>query len=164
MNFLPVSIDIERESILIIGGGKVAIHKIESLEKFTHNIKVIAIDVVDEIRERGFIDIVEKAYEPSDLNGHLLVYAATNNHELNSRIRKDALNYRCLVNVVDKPDNCDFISPAIYKNKQMTVAVSSNGENVYASINWRNRIRKYAENGEMPKIKPKEEARWDDFY
>ncbi len=160
MNFLPVSIDIERESILIIGGGHVAIHKIESLEKFTQNIKVIALQVVDEIRERGFIDIIEKAYEPRDLKGHLLVYAATNNHELNSQIRADALNHRCLVNVVDKPSNCDFISPAIYKKEPMTVAVSSNGENVYAAINWRNKIRELGENGELPEVKTKEASRF----
>lgn len=164
MNFLPVSIDIERESILIIGGGKVAIHKIESLEKFTQNIKVVALEVVDEIRERGFIEIVEKAYESSDLEGHLLVYAATDNHELNSQIRSDALNYRCLVNVVDKPVNCDFISPAIYKKDHMTVAVSSNGENVYAAINWRNKIRELGDNGELPEVKTKEESRCPEFY
>ncbi len=164
MNFLPISIDIERESILIIGGGKVAIHKIESLEKFTRNIKIIALEVVDEIRERGFIEIVEKAYEPDDLKGHLLVYAATNDHELNSQIRADSLNYRCIVNVVDMPANCDFISPAIYKKDNMTVAVSSNGENVYAAINWRNRVREFAEDGLFPEVKSKEESRCDDFY
>lgn len=164
MNFLPIAIDIERESILIIGGGKVAIHKIESLEKFTKNIKIVALDVVDEIRDRGFVEIVEKAYEPDDLKGHLLVYAATNDHELNSQIRADSLNYRCIVNVVDMPSNCDFISPAIYKKDNMTVAVSSNGENVYAAINWRNRVREFAEDGLLPEVKSKEESRCDDFY
>ncbi|MCU4175617.1 precorrin-2 dehydrogenase/sirohydrochlorin ferrochelatase family protein [Carboxylicivirga sp. N1Y90] len=164
MNFLPISIDIARESILIIGGGKVAIHKIESLEKFTHNIKIIASDVLPEIRERKFIEIVEKAYEPEDLKGHLLVYAATNNHELNSQIREDALNYRCLVNVVDKPDNCDFISPAIYRQKNMTVAVSSNGENVYAAIEWRDKVKEIAEQGQFPEVKSKKKSRCGDFY
>jgi len=164
MNFLPISIDIARESILIIGGGKVAIHKIESLEKFTHNIKIIALDVLPEIRERKFIDIVEKAYQPDDLKGHLLVYAATNNHELNSQVREDALNYRCLVNVVDKPDNCDFISPAIYRQKNMTVAVSSNGENVYNAIEWRDKIKEIAEAGQFPEIRSKKKSRCGDFY
>jgi len=161
MNFLPLSIDIEHETILIIGGGKVAIHKIESLERFTHRIKVVALEVVPEIRQRKFIQVIEKAYEPSDLEGHLLVYAATNNQELNSRIRTDARQYRCLVNVVDKPSNCDFISPAIYKQDQMTVAVSSNGENVFAAIHWRNQIRDLAEAGRIRTIKSKEEYRKD---
>lgn len=164
MNFLPISIDIERESILIIGGGKVALHKIESLEKFTQNIKIVALEVSDEIRERGFVQIFEKSYEPEDLKGHLLVYAATNNHVLNSQIRADSLNYRCIVNVVDRPANCDFISPAIYKQNNMTVAVSSNGENVYAAINWRNRVRELVEDGLFPRVKAKDVQRCDDFY
>ena len=159
MNFLPISVNIEDETILIIGGGKVAIHKIESLERFTHNIKVIAPEVVPEIRQRSFIEIVDKLYEPTDLSGHLLVYAATDDQALNSRIRQDGRRFRCLVNVVDKPSNCDFVSPAIYKKDHMTVAVSSNGENVYGSIQWRNAIRDLVEAGEIDPIVTKEEGR-----
>jgi siroheme synthase-like protein len=159
MHFLPVSIDIENEQILIIGGGKVARHKVEGLERFTHNIKVLAPEVCSEIRAKEYIEIVEKAYEPSDLQGHLLVYAATNNHELNSQIRCDGRQYRCLVNVVDKPSNCDFISPAIFKHDNMTVAVSSNGENVYGAIQWRNEIGKLVEAGAIQPVKPKDTYR-----
>lgn len=159
MYFLPVSIDIENEQILIIGGGKVAIHKVEGLERFTHNIKVIAPQICDEIRQRDFVEIVEKPYEPSDLKGHLLVYAATDDHALNSQIRCDARGFRCLVNVVDKPSNCDFISPAIFKHDNMTVAVSSNGENVYGAIQWRNEIKKLVEDGTINQIRPKDAYR-----
>jgi precorrin-2 dehydrogenase / sirohydrochlorin ferrochelatase len=155
MYFLPVGIDIEDQQILIIGGGKVGLHKVEGLERFTRNIKVLAPVVIDEIRRREWIDIVEKHYEPADLQGHLLVYAATSDHGLNTRIRDDARNYRCLVNVVDMPANCDFISPAIFKHDSMSVAVSSNGENVYASIQWRNEIQKLVENGTITPVHPK---------
>ena len=155
-NFLPVSIDISSEQILIIGGGKVAIHKVESLEKFTDNIKIIAPEIHPDILKRSFIEVIVKEYEPDDLKGHLLVYAATNDHELNSKIRQDARNYRCLVNVVDMPANCDFISPAIYKKDKMSVAVSSNGENVYASIHWRNEIKRLVEDGSIQQVKQKE--------
>ena len=159
MNFLPITIDIEHETILIIGGGKVAIHKIESLERFTNKIKVIALDVVPEIRERSFIEIVEKTYESKDLDGHLLVYAATDDSKLNSQIRAHARQYRCLVNVVDKPSICDFISPAIHKQDLMTVAVSSNGENVFAAIDWRNQIRDLAQAGHIQSTKSKDKYR-----
>ena len=155
MYFLPISIDIENEQILIIGGGKVGLHKVEGLERFTQNIKIISREVSDEIRTRKWLTIVEKEYEPSDLEGHLIVYAATNNQELNSQIRKDSRQYRCLVNVVDKPSNCDFISPAIFKHNNMSVAVSSNGENVYASIQWRNAIQNLVERGVIDPIRPK---------
>jgi len=155
MYFLPIGIDIEHEQILIIGGGKVGLHKVEGLESFTRNIKIIGREIRHEIRQREWLEIVEKEYEPSDLKGHLLVYAATNDSELNSRIRCDARQYRCIVNVVDKPANCDFISPAIFKQGNMSVAVSSNGENVYASIQWRNEIKKLIENGTINPIQPK---------
>lgn len=155
MYFLPISIDIENEQILIIGGGKVGLHKVEGLERFTQNIKIISREVSDEIRTREWLTIVEKEYEPSDLEGHLIVYAATNDQVLNSQIRKDSRQYRCLVNVVDKPSNCDFISPAIFKHNNMSVAVSSNGENVYASIQWRNAIQNLVETGVIEPIRPK---------
>lgn len=155
MYFLPISIDIENEQILIIGGGKVGLHKVEGLERFTQNIKIISREVSDEIRTREWLTIVEKEYEPSDLEGHLIVYAATNDQVLNSQIRKDSREYRCLVNVVDKPSNCDFISPAIFKHNNMSVAVSSNGENVYASIQWRNAIQNLVETGVIEPIRPK---------
>ncbi|MCG8582334.1 MAG: bifunctional precorrin-2 dehydrogenase/sirohydrochlorin ferrochelatase [Bacteroidales bacterium] len=162
MNFLPININIENETILIIGGGKVAIHKIESLERFTKRIKIIAKEVVPEIRERSFIEIVEKNYESDDLNGHLLVYAATNNRRLNTQIRNDGYHKRCIVNVVDKPENCDFVSPAIFKQDKMTVAVGSNGENVFAAIHWRNQIRELAEKGIIRTTKSKDGYR-DEF-
>lgn len=159
MYFLPVSIDIEHEQILIIGGGKVALHKVEGLERFTHNIKVIAPLVSNEIRQRSFIEVVQKHYEPNDLKGHLIVYAATDDHELNTQIRCDGRGFRCLVNVVDKPANCDFISPAIFKHGNMTVAVSSNGENVYGAIQWRNEIKNLVEDGTINQIRSKDSYR-----
>lgn len=155
MIFFPIAIDIEHETILIVGGGKVALHKIESLEKFTHKIKIVATRVLPEIVARGFVEIVLKEYEPDDLKGHLLVYAATNQSELNSQIRCDGYGYRCLVNVVDKPSNCDFISPAIFRKDQMTVAVNSNGENVYGAIHWRNEIKRLIEDGTIEPVRPK---------
>ncbi len=156
MNFLPVSINIENETILIIGGGRVAAHKLIAIEKFTKKIKIIAPEIADEIKEKQYIEVVQKEYEPNDLEGHLLVYAATNNHELNSCIRNDARKYRCIVNVVDKPANCDFVSPAIYKNNNMSVAVSSNGENVFAAIEWKNAFERLVNEGVIPPVKPKE--------
>jgi len=147
MNFLPITINIRNEQILIIGGGKVALHKVELLERFTRSFKIIAPEIIPALRNRN-IEVVQRKYRQGDLDGHLLVYAATDNPELNHRIREDGKKSRSLVNVVDSPAHCDFVSPAIYKKEHMTIAVSSNGEDVYASIDLRNKIRTYLENGE----------------
>lgn len=76
----------------------------------------------------------------------MLIYACTNIRELNQQIKNDAHQLGRLINVVDKPDECDFVSPAIYRNKNISVAVSSNGQNVYKSIQVRNAIRDFLDN------------------
>lgn len=147
MNFLPIAINVEDEQILIIGGGKVAWHKVELLSRYTSNIKVIAPEIDERIAAFEGVEIVRRGYEKSDLNGHLIVYAATNNHELNLQIKLDGRSFRTIVNVVDRPKSCDFISPAIYKVDHMSVAVTSNGIDVYGSVRLRDKIKSLLENG-----------------
>lgn len=146
MKFLPISINIENKKILIIGGGKVAYHKLKILQRFTSNITVLGREISEQIINSG-CDYIQKEYEEKDLEDFLLIYAATNNSELNIQIRKDGIKTGKLVNVVDNPAFCDFVSPAIYKKENMTVAVSSNGEDVYKSIAWRDKIRDIFEFG-----------------
>jgi len=146
MNFLPISINIEQKKILMIGGGKVAFHKIQLLQRFTNNITIVAKDVFDDVKKLG-VKYIEKAYDETDLDGFLLIYAATNDRELNKQIREDAHKKGILVNVVDDPALCDFVSPAIYRNGNMTVAVGSNGEDVYKAIAWRDKIKDLFEDG-----------------
>jgi siroheme synthase-like protein len=143
--FMPIAIDIRDKRILLIGGGRVALHKISSLQLYNADIKVLAIDVIHEIKTAG-IPYVEKKYEKSDLKGAFLVYACTNIKPLNEMIYKDCKDLDILVNVVDNPPLCDFVSPAIYKKEYMSVAVTSNARSVYKSIEIRNRIRDFLEN------------------
>jgi precorrin-2 dehydrogenase/sirohydrochlorin ferrochelatase len=92
------------------------------------------------------LSTIQKPYEKTDLNGFFIVYAATNIFELNKHVYDDAHNLGILVNVVDNVPYCDFVSPAIYKKDNMTVAVGSNAEDVKASIRLRDKIKNYLEN------------------
>jgi len=143
--FMPIAIDVANKKILLVGGGKVALHKIESLKNYAANIVVVAKEVDEKIKQAGYT-CIEKEYEISDLQDSVLIYACTNIRELNQQIKNDAHKLGKLVNVVDKPDECDFVSPAIYRNKNISVAVSSNGQNVYKSIEIRNAIRNFLDN------------------
>jgi precorrin-2 dehydrogenase / sirohydrochlorin ferrochelatase len=145
MMFLPISLNITNKEILIIGGGKVAYHKIKLILPYTSNLRIIAKEVCDEIKALNLF-YTEKAYEKSDLKDSFLVYACTNIIELNQQVHKDAQELKILVNVVDNPPLCDFVSPAIFKKEHMTVAVGSNAQDVYASIKWRDKIKDYLEN------------------
>ena len=144
MIFLPISLNITDKKILLIGGGRIAGHKIGFLEQFTRNISLVAIDVIDSIKAKGYA-YQEKPYEKSDLEGAFLVYACTNITELNLRVKADAESLGILTNVVDNPKHCDFVSPAIYKHNHITVAVGSNAQDVYRSIAVRNKIKQWLE-------------------
>jgi precorrin-2 dehydrogenase/sirohydrochlorin ferrochelatase len=138
--FLPLNIRVDDKKILFVGGGKIALHKIQTIEQYTRNITIVAPEIIDELRGRGFAEIV-KSYEPSDLDGFFLVYASTNDNAVNRRVKDDAAARGIMVNVVDNRELSDFISPAIIKKGEMTIAVSSNGSNVKKSVEWRNRLR-----------------------
>lgn len=143
MTFLPVTLNITGKDILVIGGGNVAYQKIKLLLPFTNRITVIAKEICDEIKQLEISNIYQKAFEPTDLNGFYIVYAATNFFELNKKVYLAAHARNILVNVVDNVPYCDFVSPAIYKNNHMTVAVGSNAEDVKASIALRNEIQQF---------------------
>ncbi len=144
MTFLPISINITDKKILLIGGGRIASHKIGFLEQFTKNISIVALEVIDSIKAKGYLH-KEKLYEKSDLEGAFLVYACTNNVELNQRVKADAESLGILTNVVDNPKLCDFVSPAIFKHNHITVSVGSNAQDVYRSIAVRNKIKELLE-------------------
>ena len=144
MKFLPISINVTGKRILIIGGGRIALHKIGFLKQFADIISIVAIEVIDQIK-KNCIPFTEKAYDKSDLEGAFLVYACTNIKELNQQVKNDAAELGILCNVVDNPPLCDFVSPAIYKNGIYTVACGSNAQDVYKSIEIRNKIKEFLE-------------------
>ncbi|MBV5303621.1 MAG: bifunctional precorrin-2 dehydrogenase/sirohydrochlorin ferrochelatase [Chlorobium sp.] len=147
-SFLPLNIRIDNKKILFVGGGKIALHKIKTVLQYTRNISIISPEIQDELHQMGFEEIC-KEYETSDLEGFFLVYACTNNIEVNRRIKNDAAAYGIMVNVVDNRELSDFISPAVIKMDEMTIAVSSNGENVKKTVEWRNKLKSIIERGDF---------------
>ena len=142
--FLPINVRIDDKKILFVGGGKIAMHKIKTVEQYSRNITLVAPEIHEDLKGSGFEEIYKK-YEKSDLAGFFLVYACTNNLELNRVIKQDAAECGILVNVVDNRELSDFISPAVIKKDEMTIAISSNGENVKKSVEWREIIKSMLE-------------------
>ena len=144
-NFLPISIDISNSKILIIGGGQSALKKIRILQRSGANLEVVAANIIDEVYASGVICHLKK-YEKSDLNGYMMLYSCTNNETLDKQIAQDGRMAGVLVNIHDNPALCQFVSPAIYQDGNISVAVSSNAENVYEAIRLRNLIQEYLGN------------------
>lgn len=146
LNFLPISINITNKKILIIGGGKVGFHKASILNRFTDKATIISPQFHEGFKDLPF-ELIEKKYESTDLNGAFLVYVCTENKLLNSQIKTDAEALGILASVCDNPPLCDFISPAIYKKENVTIAVSSNARDVYQSLDIRNQIQSLEQDG-----------------
>jgi precorrin-2 dehydrogenase / sirohydrochlorin ferrochelatase len=142
MSFLPISLNVTGKKILLIGGGRIASHKIGFIQPYADTMMVIATEVLPVIKEKG-IPYIEKDYEKSDLDGAFLVYTCTNIESLNRQVKADAESLGILCNVVDNPKLCDFVSPAIYKRNHITVAVGSNGQDVHRAIAVRNKIKEF---------------------
>lgn len=148
LNFLPISINITDKKIVIIGGGKVGYHKATILSRFTDKATIISLKFQEGFYSLPF-DLVEKAYSQNDLDDAFLVYVCTENEELNAQIKKDAEQKGVLASVCDNPILCDFVSPAVLKNDNLSIAVSSNARNVHQSIYIRNQIKELIDKGDL---------------
>ena len=133
MSYFPFYIDIKGKKCVVIGGGSVALRKIEKLIWFEPDITVIAPEISAEIYSIHGIRIIKREFSDSDLDGAFFVITATNNKKLNERIFRMCIEKSILVNTVDDKEKCSFIFPAIVKRENITVAVSTGGKSpIYA--------------------------------
>lgn len=146
MEFLPIEIRIEGKALLIVGGGRVASHKAHILSRFTSGARVVAPSVSDEIKKLPFA-WEEREWEPRDLDGVWMVFICTGDRETNSRIKREAERRGVLASVCDCPGECDFVSPAVWREGNMTIAVGSDGRDVRRAIRLRDRIARLVDEG-----------------
>lgn len=139
---MPISIDIAGHKILIIGGGQSAYKKLQLLQRFGADVEILALSVCPEIIENK-VPVHLHAYHRSFLKGYLMLYSCTNDENLDRQILADAKEAGVLVNIHDNPALCQFVSPAIFKRGNITVAVASNATDVYQSIKIRNIVGDY---------------------
>jgi precorrin-2 dehydrogenase/sirohydrochlorin ferrochelatase len=128
---LPVFLKMEGRPCLVVGGGHIALEKIRVLLDSETAIRVVAPDVLDEVKQlslAGKIVLHCKQYSAVDLEGTSLVIAATNDPELNHRVYAEAVARRCLVNVVDDPGYCDFYFGSIVRRGALQIGISTSGE------------------------------------
>lgn len=130
MAYFPMFINIEEEECLLIGGGRVALRKLEYLQDFGARVTVLAKEILPEIREKEGIRLIEKSYKEADvvLEDYLLVIVATDDGAFNQQITRLCREKRIPVNVVDQPKECSFILPAYLKEENLLAAFSTGGD------------------------------------
>ena len=119
-------LDLEGRSALVVGGGAVAREKVEGLLDCGSRVTVVAPEIDPELDRPG-VELVRREYRSADLDGQLLVVAATSTEEVNRRVFGDAEARGLLCNVVDVPDLCSFILPAVHRVDPIAIAISTGG-------------------------------------
>lgn len=130
MEYFPLFFKLAQQPCLIIGGGAVATRKARLLNKAEARISVLAHEATDEIRgiaESSGGSVLGEEWSETLLEGVKLVIAATNDRAMNKQVA-DACHKRNIpVNVVDTPELCSVIMPALVDRNPVVVAVSSFG-------------------------------------
>ncbi len=130
MDYLPIFLKLRDRSCLVVGGGAVALRKVELLLRSGGEVTAVAPrfhPALERLASEQRIRLRRKPFEPDDLVGMYLVVAATDDRRLNHEIATLARERGIPVNAVDQPEDCDFIMPAIVDRSPVIVAVSSGG-------------------------------------
>lgn len=128
---MPVDLLLEGRPCLVVGGGKVASRKVGHLLEAGARVKVVCTAVSDELATwsaAGRVDLVSRKFKSSDLNGQFLVFAATDDPEVNRRVIDGCRKRGILCNAADQNwPNGDFLTPAICRKAGLVVTVSTGG-------------------------------------
>ena len=115
---------------LVVGGGEIALEKVEGLLACEGRVVVVAPQLHPALAglvAEGSIGWEERAFAPADLDGTFMAIAATDDSEVNIRVYELAEERAMLVNVVDVPPLCNFILPAIVRTGPLAIAISTAG-------------------------------------
>ncbi|MFI2858133.1 bifunctional precorrin-2 dehydrogenase/sirohydrochlorin ferrochelatase [Paenibacillus sp. JSM ZJ436] len=137
VRYVPVMLNCEGKSCVIAGGGAVAERKASSLLQAGASVHIISPDVTPRLAamaDEGSVRWSERAYQPGDLEGAFLVYAATEHEEVNHLIAEEARSLGTLVNIAHHGEAGDFISPAVLRRGRLTLAVTTAGAGPLASV------------------------------
>lgn len=130
MKYFPIFLTGDRINALIIGGGDVAARKIELLLKTTTNITVMTASVsasVERLINAHQLTWLKHDYQAGHMTGKNIVIAATDDTEVNTQVSIEANQHEILVNVVDQPELCGYITPSIIDRSPMIIALTSSG-------------------------------------
>ena len=129
----PVFLKLENMQVLLVGGGKVALEKLNAILQNAPGtaITLVATEISEEVKALAKtskrIILIERAFDINDLSGKDIVFIATNHKESSALIRQEAKKHRLLVNVADTPELCDFYLGSIVQKGSVKIAISTDG-------------------------------------
>ncbi|HPO08603.1 MAG TPA: bifunctional precorrin-2 dehydrogenase/sirohydrochlorin ferrochelatase [bacterium] len=137
----PLLLNLTGRTCLVVGGGMVALRKIEGLLSAGAKVRVVAETMIPELEMCAAdapLELWTKQYEFGDMEGAVLAISATDDPEVNRRVAEDAGRLGIPVNVVDCPELCTFTVPAVLRRGDLVISVSTSGKSPAFSAHVRN--------------------------
>lgn len=128
--YYPVYLNLTGKKCLVFGGGPIAEDKIAKLQSTGAQVTIVSPTVTPNLQawaHRGDFQWQPREYQAGDMEGAFLSIAATNDRQVNHEIFQEAERLGVLINVVDGPEQCTFIAPAVVRRGQVTLAISTGG-------------------------------------
>ncbi|BCG85883.1 MULTISPECIES: siroheme synthase CysG [unclassified Mesorhizobium] len=143
LNAFPVFVRVEGEAVAIVGGGEEALAKARLIGQSSAVLRIITENAEPEllafIAQSG-ASHVAAAYDASQLDGAVMVFAASGDETLDRRVAADARKLGIPVNAVDRPELCDFFTPALVNRAPVAIAIGTEGAGPVLAQMLRGRI------------------------
>ncbi len=139
----PIHLALEGNRVLVVGGGSVAERRVERLLWAGARVRVVSPDLTSalaDLRDRGALEHRARPFDPDDLEGAVLAFAATDDPAVNHRVADEARRLGILVNVADDPLFCDFTLPACVIRDALVISVSTNARSPGLAAALRRRL------------------------
>ncbi len=140
MAYFPFFVDLSGADGLIVGGGAVALRKIEKLLPYDPRLTVCAKAFLPEVEAVPGLTLVRGPFTPDLLAGKLFVVAATDDNALNMEIAAQCRQKHIPVNVVDDKEKCTFLFPALVKRGPLSIGISTGGSSPSGAVHWKREI------------------------
>lgn len=128
--YYPMMVDLAGRRCLVVGGGRVAERKVALLLECGAEVEVVSPATTRKIADlaaRGAIRLARRAVRPADLDRAFLVFAATDDAQVNQSVAHEVRKAGGLVNVADAPEACNFLVPSVIRRGDLTIAISTGG-------------------------------------
>ncbi|MGG0275347.1 precorrin-2 dehydrogenase [Bacillus rhizoplanae] len=126
-NLYPLIFNLQGKIVVIIGGGKIAYRKAVGLKDTGAIVTVVSPDICEEMEKLSYITWKQKAFTEEDIKDAHLIYAATNHHDVNMMVKQAAHDFQW-VNIVSDGTQSSFHTPAIIRNNEYIVSISTSGK------------------------------------
>lgn len=145
-DYFSAFLDLRGRRCLVVGGGEIGERKTHALLDCGARVTIVSPSVTTRLAAlaaSGRLVHRARPFRRSDPRGCALAVAATGDPRVDRVVAAAARRWRALVNVVDRPQHCDFIVPAVLRRGELQIAVSTGGRSPAIAREIRRRLERF---------------------